>query len=69
MRMSHLAATVARMENFDLLGIILAAIAGVPGQLIAAYQENPGPWNMIGLMMLGALALTLVGNWISARLR
>lgn len=45
------------MGPFDLFGIILKSILGLPAQFIAAYQQNPDQWNLVGLMMAGLVAL------------
>jgi hypothetical protein len=50
------------MEPFDLLGIILRAIIGLPAQFIAIYQQNPVQWNLVGLMMAGLIALGWLAN-------
>lgn len=55
--MSGADVSVARMGPFDLLGIILNSILGLPAQFIAAYQQNPDQWNLVGLMMVVLLAL------------
>ncbi|MEV4689433.1 hypothetical protein [Microbacterium sp. LWH3-1.2] len=50
-------------NQIDLVGPIIAAIMALPGVLIEAYAANPGPWNQVGLMMLG---LVLLG-WLASR--
>jgi len=55
--MSVAGASVTGMEPFDLLGIILNSILGLPAQFAAAYQQTPDQWNLIGLMMVGLFAL------------
>ena len=52
------------MENqVDLLEMVVTAIMGVPAELLEVYQADPGPWNQVGLMLLGVAAL----GWLVAR--
>ena len=61
--------TVADMEPIDLFGIIMNAILGLPAQFVAAYQQNPEQWNVIGLMMAGILVLGWLANRAGRRSR
>ena len=42
-------------------------LVALPGQRIEAYLMNPGPWNMVGLMVAGVVALKLVADRITRR--
>lgn len=53
------------MGPFDLVGIIINSILGLPAQFVAVYQQNPDQWNLIGLMMAGLVAL----GWLVKRPR
>ncbi|WP_345799903.1 hypothetical protein AAIB33_10445 [Microbacterium sp. AZCO] len=53
------------MGPVDLLGMIINAMLGLPAQFVAIYQQNPDPWNLIGLMMAGLIAL----RWLASRTR
>ena len=60
--MSEGVVTVSAMEPLDFLGMIINAILGLPAQFLAAYQQNPDQWNLIGLMVAGLLALAWLAN-------
>src|SRR5687768_7251492 len=49
-------------NQIDFAGMLIAAMVALPGQLIGAYLANPGPWNLVGLMMAGVIALKLIGG-------
>lgn len=53
------------MGLFDLSGIIINFILGVPAQFIAAYQHNPDQWNLVGLMLIALIVL----GWSAKRTR
>jgi ABC-type phosphate/phosphonate transport system permease subunit len=50
-----------------LAGMILTAIGGLPGQFVAAYNINPGPWNFIGLALLAFVALSMLSRRVGRR--
>lgn len=61
-RLSIVPATVGGMDSSpDLASVIWAAIAGLPAQAWAAFQASPVLWSVIGLAMLGVLALSFIG--------
>ncbi len=54
---------VASTEPIDLLGMIVNAILRLPAQFVASYQANSEQWNLVGLMVIGLLAL----GWLAKR--
>ena len=54
-------------NQIDFAGVLMAAVVALPGQLIEAYWANPGPWNVVGLMLAGVVALKLVAGRVTRR--
>lgn len=63
--MSEDVASVSSMGPFDLFGIIINSILGLPAQFIAAYEQNTDQWNLVGVMMVALLVL----GWLAKRTR
>jgi hypothetical protein len=56
-------------NQIDFAEMLMAAVVALPGHLIEAYWANPGPWNLVGLMLARPVALKAVAGRVNRRRR